>query len=136
MSVMEVMNLDALARSVADARMRAQTARDALAEVKAEEEQAEQRLLDAMEAQGVKSAKVPGVGLLTATVKTSARYNVEDLHKAMEWVKGLGHGDAIRPSVLPSQFTAMVKDAMEAGQTVPEFIKIHQEQTLSFRKEN
>lgn len=136
MSVLEVMSLNGLGVAVAEARRRKALCNEELALARDEEAKAEQMLLDAMEAQGVKSTHIDGVGVAVAKVKTSASYKVEDLEKVMAWVRGMGpdYEKLIREQILPSQFTGTVKELMEAGKAIPAFVKVYEEIKLSLTK--
>lgn len=74
------------------------------------------------EAQGVTTAKVPGVGTIYLQDKVFAYVKAEDQDRFKDWLRDKGHGDLIKETVHPATLTAWAKEQLEQAKPLPDFV--------------
>jgi hypothetical protein len=116
-------------------RERLQKAEAAVTALKAEKEAVTRALLSAMASEGLDSFKSAALGKhLIATEKKFPR--LADKTRELEmlaWLEALGHGGVIRRQVNPSTLGATLREIVESGADLPDFIEIHKENDVTMR---
>lgn len=99
---------------------------DALKAAKADEQELEHRLLEHLEAIGADStATYEGVRISVQKPRLYASYLKDNEAFVFDFVTDVGRSDLIKPTINASSLSAWVKERIEAGQNVPEFINFY-----------
>lgn len=112
---------------------RKEEARTAEAAKKAKEqcENLETQLVEAMKTEGLSSFKKDGHPF-SFSERTFVNVPAEFRDQQMDWLQEIGAGHLIKETVHAGSFQAMVvKDVIDKGQEVPEFVKVFKKDVLS-----
>jgi hypothetical protein len=77
-----------------------------------------------MEAMGVSSMNIKGLGRLTVTADLDVTVKAEDRESVYGWLSENGHGDLVVNYVWPQTMKAFVKEAMRNGEELTDLIAI------------
>ncbi len=110
-----------------------------LADIKKRKDHAENNLLDAIEASGMKSFKLDTGHLITSCVKfrfsLPAKSMAEERERCMKWLKRVGAKDLMAEDINVQSMSRFLRERMEQGkEVIPEFKRFEQ-RYLSVRKE-
>lgn len=83
-----------------------------------------QKLPEMMEAAGISSFKVPGIGSVSIRNETYVYVAAENRPKLHEALKESGNGDLVTETVNHQTLQSWVKEQLEAGNEIPEAIKL------------
>lgn len=125
-----------LLQSVRAARAEHSAAEDAAKEARARLDIAEAKLVEFMIDRDIKStAKYEGIGFASLnTPELFARCNVPDQDKLYDYLDKSGRTDLIKSTVHHKSLSGFVKELLEKGSPVPEFIQYGFKQTLKVYK--
>jgi hypothetical protein len=85
-------------------------------------------------ADGKGSYTVPGHGKVHLRNDVKCSVNKANEVEFHTWLKENGFGELIKPTVHASTMKAWAKEQIEAGRTLPEFVKVYLETSASIRK--
>jgi chorismate mutase len=103
-----------------------------LSALKHKRDNVKRALIEYMEANAItRTAEYPGLGyailpkpVLRASV---AEENKPDL---FEFLKGIGRDEAVKSTVHPSTLSSIIRERIEAGEPVPEYVKFYFQQNV------
>lgn len=82
------------------------------------------KLPEMMESAGITSFKVPGIGSVSIRNETYVSVLAENRPQLYEELRASGNGDLITEQVNPQTLKSWVKENLEAGNEVPDVIKV------------
>ena len=111
--------------------------KEELTKRQSEYESIEKQIIEQLEAQGVDSMRVLGVGSITIKPDIHFSYNQKDKEKVLEFFKNNPElKELVEEYVHPSRFKVAMKEYFEKANKLPEFIKFYPETKLLTRREN
>lgn len=123
-------------QNYAQARHIYESMRDQTSEAKKAYDEAQQTLIDVLTASGASdTGKIAGVG--RAILKSPAlkvQVLAGDRVRLADWVREIGQGDVIYPTLLPSALTEIVETRLKENLPIPEFLKTFYEPRISFER--
>ena len=120
-----------LADMVIEARREEQRAADAAKRAKENCESLETQLIEAMKTEGLSSFKKDGHPF-SFSERTFVNVPAEFRAQQFDWLQEIGAGHLIKETVHASSFQAMVvKDIIDKGLGVPDFVKVFKKDILS-----
>ena len=88
-----------------------------------------------MEADGMTSIAVKGIGRLTVAPQFRASVKATHKHLMQEWLKEHGFIELVQETINSSTLKAWVKEQMEAGNDVPtDYLNLHSFDTVTLTK--
>jgi len=125
-----------LLQRVKDTREAYKTADEARKRAGEELDSAEAKLVEFMQDKDIKStAKYEGIGFASLDKpELFARVNVPEQPQLFSLLNGMGRSDLIKQTVHHKSLSGFVKELLEQGQSIPEFIQYGFKQTLKIYK--
>lgn len=101
---------------------------------KKERDEAEQKLLELMQAEGKESsAKYEGLGFITVTKPVVyASFIKENEPVVFDFLKSVDRADLIKETVNTRSLSSFVKEILEEGKPIPEFINYYLKSGIRF----
>lgn len=117
-----------------DAKAKRDLLKSQLAEAQAELDSTERGLVELLTAQGKEAtAKYEGLGFVSLTkpeLYASCRKEYEE--KLFAYLASIGRSDLVRASVHPRSLSGFVKELLEEGNTIPEFVSYYLRPSVKF----
>lgn len=125
-----------LLKNVIEARNKVEDLKGQLKVADQQKDEAERFLIEAMEAQNLKSLDVKGVGRATlGKPRVYASCGREDQERLFIFLdEQCGRGDLIQKTVFPASLSGFASERLEQGESLPEFIKTYLKQSLIIKK--
>lgn len=87
-----------------------------------------------MEAQGIDTFRVAGVGSVTLATDTYVSVLADDRPVLYDWLKETGNDSLITESVHHQTLTSFVKEKLEAGDDIPDVVKVAFKRVAKLRR--
>jgi len=94
----------------------------------------EEEINAAMLEQGISNLKIDGIGTAYVASRLYASVRKADVDRAVEWLKEIGIGDISTRTINTSTLSAIVKDLLDEGKPIPDFVNYYVKNTVNIRR--
>lgn len=84
--------------------------------------------------QGIQHINIDGIGTVYLSSRLFASCTQENLPKLQEWLKQIGAEGLLRPYIPNQTLSALVRERMEKGEAIPDFINVTVKPGLNIRR--
>jgi len=127
--------LTILGREFADLKERKARLEAELSETEAELKKISTELLpQAMDENEIEKFTIEGVGTIFPQMKVYAYVKKENEELFHNWLRENGHGDLIKAYVFPATLSSFVKEQLEQGVELPDFLSATKVETAMLRR--
>jgi len=94
----------------------------------------EEEINAAMLEQGISNLKIDGVGTAYVASRLYASVRKADVDRTVEWLKQIGIGDISTRTINSSTLSAIIKDLLDEGKSIPDFVNYYVKNTVNIRR--